>query len=298
MIQGSGARPAVFDYIDFRVFLNDFFRYSRRVRKSFSFRSFAKAAGYSSPSTIQMVIQGKRNLSPNGAEKTAAALGLNGAEKSYFLNLVAHNQSDNDLEKASQLKILRDVDADRQMGVLQEAQVNYFSRWYYLAIREMIGKPGFSENPAWLARQLNPPITVEEAKCALHDLLTLGIVKRGADGQLAINTRFVFSPEKLQSPLVSKLQQQMIQLSLQALDRLPKKERSLTAATLAVSAEGERQIRELIDQFQQQLVQIVSRSEGTSFRIMQLNLQLFPVSFRLTGEGEGSGEGGGNESAA
>ena len=59
----------------------------------FSYRSFARAAGFSSPNYLKLVIDGQRNLTAEMAARFAQACGLLGSAADYFCTLVAFNQA-------------------------------------------------------------------------------------------------------------------------------------------------------------------------------------------------------------
>lgn len=60
----------------------------------------------------------------------------------------------------------------------------YFEHWYIQPIREMVGMPGFRDDPTWIAAQLMPPIRGDQAAEAIETLLDLGFVARGPHGDL------------------------------------------------------------------------------------------------------------------
>src|SRR5262245_11343971 len=90
----------LFKYLDYRRFLKDYYTEQKAKRGSaFSFRSFARLAGLSSPNFLKLVMDGKRNLGPEGIKSFAKALKLGKEESSYFENLVHFNQSATDDER-------------------------------------------------------------------------------------------------------------------------------------------------------------------------------------------------------
>src|SRR5690349_5207588 len=66
----------VYEYLDYRAFLRDHYAAKKAASRAFSYRSFSKRAGVSSPNYLKLVIEGKRNLSGKMAERFALACGL------------------------------------------------------------------------------------------------------------------------------------------------------------------------------------------------------------------------------
>lgn len=99
----------VFNYIDYRHFLKDFYDYSKKINKKFSYRYFALKAGFSSSGFLHLVIDGKRNLSRKYIPRFAKAIGFNREERIYFDALVSFNQAEDAESKEFYGKFLQDL---------------------------------------------------------------------------------------------------------------------------------------------------------------------------------------------
>ena len=85
----------IVEYTDYRKFIQDY--YDERKRSSaFTWREFARDAGFTSPVYLKYVSEGKKNLSIGAAGSVANAMGLAGFESTYFVLMVsyAHAKSD------------------------------------------------------------------------------------------------------------------------------------------------------------------------------------------------------------
>ncbi|MBQ5463997.1 MAG: TIGR02147 family protein, partial [Fibrobacter sp.] len=90
-------KPIV-EYTDFRLYMRDFYEERKRC-SAFSWREFSKVAGFSSPSYMKVVCDGKSNLSRIGIERTGAAMGLSGFEMDYFREMVVFGQAESEDKK-------------------------------------------------------------------------------------------------------------------------------------------------------------------------------------------------------
>ncbi len=52
--------PNIFNYMDYREFLEDFYDEQKSANKAFSYQYFANKAGFKSKSFIKLVIDGKK----------------------------------------------------------------------------------------------------------------------------------------------------------------------------------------------------------------------------------------------
>ena len=75
------------EYIDYRKVIQDFYDEKKRA-SAFSWRDFAKSAGFSSAVFLKYVCEGKKNLSRSGAKAVALAMGLTGFDNAYFQVIV------------------------------------------------------------------------------------------------------------------------------------------------------------------------------------------------------------------
>ncbi|HEX2957692.1 MAG TPA: TIGR02147 family protein, partial [Chitinispirillaceae bacterium] len=71
-------QPNIFEYYDYREYLRDRVSYERERTPVFSNRYIVQKAGFKSPTALKHVIDGKRNLSLESANKFAGALKIEG----------------------------------------------------------------------------------------------------------------------------------------------------------------------------------------------------------------------------
>lgn len=122
---------SIYNYLDFRKFLKAKLDELRAEPSYFSYRSLNRKAGIKSASFWKLIIDGKRNLGPEGMRKVAKAFGLKSAERHFFFNLVQFNQAKSHAEKDQFFKKLTQNKTFSQVSALTEAQYALFSKWYY-----------------------------------------------------------------------------------------------------------------------------------------------------------------------
>src|SRR5689334_18628430 len=174
----------VFGYLDYRAFLRDHYTERKTHGRGFSFRAFAKAADLKSPNYLKLVMDGARNLTPQMAERFAAACGLRDESAAYFVDLVGFNQARTATERNAHYARLTSFRGWRKAHKLELQHAVYHSTWYMPAVRELAARADFREDPEWIARMLVPSIGKADASRALSTLLELGLLVRGEDGKL------------------------------------------------------------------------------------------------------------------
>lgn len=101
----------IFEYLDYRQFLKDWYEMMKSETTFFSYRYFAQKAGINSSGFLKLVIEGQRNLTDLTAEKFIHAIKLWGIEGDYFRSLVRYNQCRSNEEKMIYYKLLENYRA-------------------------------------------------------------------------------------------------------------------------------------------------------------------------------------------
>lgn len=276
--QRSRAPVDVFRYQDYRAFLAAF--YALKKGKGLSYRGFSAAVGLGAPNYLKLVIDGKRNLSPNMAERFAKACKLQGDSAEYFCLLVKLNQARNDAERNAHQEQLLRFERFRRAQPLELAQTDYHSTWYIPVVRELVACPGFKAEPRWIARALRPPITDTQAEHALEVLVRLGLVEQDAAGNYRQANRAVSTGAQASGLHIRNYHAEMMQRATAAMQLVPAPERFISSLTLSVSPRLHAEVMRRVHEFRAELVELCD-SEFAPTQIVQLNLQLFPVSHDL-----------------
>lgn len=92
--------PNLFEYGDFRRFLQDCYTERKRIDPTYSYKRLADSVGFGSPNYPKLVIDGERALTVSNIHRLAQALRLTPSETAYFETLVHLNQASTALEKS------------------------------------------------------------------------------------------------------------------------------------------------------------------------------------------------------
>lgn len=267
---------AIYEYVDYREYLSDWCTHEREVSSSFSSRNFSRAAGLASPSYLKMVMDGKRNISADTIPGFARALGLSADESRFFENLVHFNQARTHQAKDLYYHRLLRNRKFRDANHLSQERYEYFSKWYYAAIREMVALPGFREDAAWIAKRLKPSITKAEALSALELLERLGLLARDAEGRLSQSDSSVTTPDEVNSLAVVNFHNEMIERAQDSLTHTKGKDRNISSLTVAISKKKFNQIKERIHEFRKEIRALIGDGDQPE-DVYQLNFQLFSL---------------------
>ncbi len=285
---GGAAEPLIFNYLNYREFLRDFYQYKKSLNERYSYSVFSLKAGLKSPNTLALVISGSRNVTSNSVLAFARALGLDELETMYWEHLVAFNQARTETQKNYYLAKLAHSPLPRgTSGTSPIREIkdewDYFSGWHHAAIRELVLFKDFDEEPTVIARRFKGRITAEQARESLALLERLKFLVRDESGRLRQAERIVrFASrerEQIQTLMIRRFHRSTSELALQSLDQDDVSERDFSGLTLGVNADDVPKIKEKLTAFRKQLNQEFSQA-GTADHVLQINLQVIPVTGR------------------
>jgi uncharacterized protein (TIGR02147 family) len=275
-----GKQPDIFSYLDYRQFLGDMFAFMKETNPHFSYRYFSQKAGFASHNSFKLVMQGKRNLTLESTGKIGNGFGLKRQEMDYFENLVKFCQASNNEDKNRfyrRLMSLRKTESDVQRT--DKASYEYFSKWYYPAIRELSALGGGRMTPSEIAKMLVPGITHKETERALGLLEELNLISRDDNGTWKLTERAVTISPEVASMVIMNYHRQMIRLADESLERYNKENCSIYALTMSIDSRKIGAFQKRIESFQREIVELCS-DESECDQVIQLNLQMFPLSKR------------------
>ncbi|MDB5047068.1 MAG: hypothetical protein JWO30_139 [Fibrobacteres bacterium] len=267
--------PNIYRYDDFRIFLKDVFQYRKDQDGEYSYRKFAKDAGIANPGYLLDVIVGKRTLSENAVKKTAVAFELNEAETEFFRLLVDFGQSKKDGKRQ---EIYQDILYRRnrsRFARLSPSLVKYYQDFHYPLVYSALHAFDFRGDYESFGGVFDPPIAPGALKKYIRELCEWELVKQGPDGRYTVTEAFVEPPGTM-GALVRRLNREWILQAAESLFRHSPEERHVSTLLLSVSEETRKLLREQVETFRRQVLDLVAKDKGTPSGLMQLSLQYFP----------------------
>ena len=268
---------SIFEFIDYRQFLAEYYRAKKETSQFFSYRYFSQKIGLNSPSFLKAIIEGKRNLTRPMLERFCKAMNLNAKETLYFKNLVFFNQAKTSAEKQEYYIAIKSMVGGDKEAVLNTDQFEVFSNWYIPVIRELICLYNFNNDYQKLASVIEPPIQAFEAKEAVGLLLRLKMVAPRSDGSFRQVFPAMVASSSVTSLAVRSFIRTMLERSKEALDTIDKQVRHISGITMGISPETYDILTSEIEAFKDR-VKIIVNNDTKSSRIYQMTLSLFPVS--------------------
>lgn len=271
---------SIFEYMDYRDYLRSLFEKRKAEHPFYSYRLFSQKAGFKSPNFLKLVVDGKRNLTKESVFRVAKAFGLNKSESDYLENLVFLNQSKTLDEKNLYLsRILRyRVKCDPRL--LEASEYDYYSQWYNPAICELVTAVDFNDDFRKLGSTVIPAISATEAEKSVALLVKLGFIRKKENGSYERTAASFTTGPQVRSVAVANYHKAMMRLASESIERFAPGDRDITSVTVAVSGDTFQLIREKLQRLRRELLELVE-AERNPQRVVQVNLQLFPLSVEL-----------------
>ena len=271
------------EYNDYRRYMRDY--YEERKRTSyFSWREFAKLAGFSSSGYLKLVCDGKTRLRQDGALKVARAMELSGYRLEYFCMLVEFCDASDERSRVQVFSRMRTLMEENGVRVLGAEAFDYYRSWVNPVVRELAPMMSGAK-PSDIAKMCIPEVTAGEVRNSLELMVRANLLERRPDGTYVQMNKGLTGDPALLSASMKVMQKQVAQLAADAVDNVPAEERNISGFTLGISESAYRRLVEEIAAFRKRIKEIVSEDEGCN-RVYRLNLQLFPLSEKLKDKDE------------
>jgi uncharacterized protein (TIGR02147 family) len=236
-----------------------------RVRRnpSYSLRAFAKQLGIPA-SRVSDIINEKRPITANNARLIAHSLGLNAADKDFFLKSILEVKRKTKLQGSSQkLDYIQ----------IQDDIFSSISEWYHFAVLELTKVEGFRSDVRWISRRLGvSPHLIREA---IDRLVRLNMLVADKNGNFKMAKSFTTTHDIPSSALVAS-HKQSLELAIKSLSDTPVSLRDVSSITFAMNIKKIPEAKARIQKFRRQLTKHLE--SGPSNEVYNLNIQLVPVS--------------------
>ena len=267
---------SIYEYLDYRKYLKDYFAEQKESSSFFSFRYVEKRINVDA-SNLSKIVQGKRHISDLAFKPFVELLKLDEKESGYFNLLIKFSKSRSDSKRREFFEMLMNFNAITANRV-QESRYEFYQKWYYTAVLALLyffpAKYG-----EWrkIGQQLTPTITEDQAKEAVELLERLNFIKVSSNGNILHTDSIITSGEQYKSVILDSFQKQSIKLALDAMDRAKAEERYISTLSVTLSKESYQKIKAITAEYRKAVLKEVAESDKTD-RVYQINLQLFPLS--------------------
>jgi uncharacterized protein (TIGR02147 family) len=284
---------SIWGYTNYRGYLRDHYHFRKETLKSWSYRSFSKAAGFASPNVLKLVIEGERNIGPATVAQFIRGLGLKGPMAEYFEALVHMNQAKDDAEREKHLQKMTRLTPHANRRNLGIENLKYLSHWLHPVIRELVSLKEFHPDPYWISRRLRTTVAIKDITDAWTFLVEEGFVRKNAAGRYETADQMITSPDEISSLAIRNFHRQMLEQAHDALDSVAVTEREFGALVLKVPQGAMDALKVKLKTFRKELhewaLHAANESSGqeqqdhSAEHVIQVNIQMYPHTRKVGG---------------
>ncbi len=280
------ASPDLSRYLDYRIFLCDFFEFKKSQTKNdlrpYSYAMFSAAADIKSPNYLKMIIEGRRNLSAEMVGKFSQAMNLSKDEAIEFRMLVEFGHASDPSERNFLLKSIVQYRVQKKVksGEINLQLYQRFPNWVGWILYAMLDLKNFEFNIETLRKKLKGKASLEEIKSAFENLALTGKVKKDeSTGRWKKANQLSENFDELPVSLVRQLQAELMSLGLESLFHDEPQNREFGTLTLALTQVEFEDLRFQLRKLRKQVHKdnSIHRMSSEGEKVYQLNLELFPL---------------------
>lgn len=228
---------------------------------------------------MKLVIDGKRNLTNESNNKISKGFQLKKKEHDFFEKLVFMNQASSHEIRNFYYKQMLSVKEYTKANLIAKASYEYYSKWYYPAIREIVTFGNQKYTAATIATLLKPEITEKQAQDALNHLIELGMIKKDENGFWAQCEQHISTGPEVRSFIVAQYHREMLELAIDSIERFSSEEKDITSLTFSMDSQKLQELKQLLAGHRNQ-VRSKFVDDGPADQVFQLNIQLYPLTER------------------
>jgi uncharacterized protein (TIGR02147 family) len=266
----------IYDYFDYREYLNDAFGYSKMVDPEYSHRKFLADAQIPGSTYLLRVLKNERKLSQKYILNFNRAIKHTLSEAHFFELLVKFGNEKNIERKELYLKELLKIRSEKTPYSLEDKKLRYFERWYYPVIRDLVGLIDFGNDYNALGRMLIPPVKAEQIENAVAFLLENGFIKKRKNAAGYEPSEPILStPPTVNSTILSQFHKKNLELDIEAFENCTLSERSISSVVMSISNKTFEKLRLEIQEFRKRLIAI-AREDAEPDMVVRLGVQMVP----------------------
>ncbi len=272
----TSASPNLYQFTSYRAFLVEYLSMQKKRKPSFSLRNWCKQLGVKSPSTLNMILRGKRNPGPELVDLLVAYFGFSKNQKEYFEALVKLEKAKKDSSRSTRvMETLRSLHPENNFNLIDFDIFSVISNWYFYAIKEMSSREDFREDPEWISNQLFKRIPPKTAKEALSILLRTGLFKRDGRGFLQATNQQITTGADISHEGLKRFHEQMTELARESIRTVPIEYRDISSSTFNLDPQDLPAFKQELRKIRRELYLRFEKPKAKA--TYQLNFQLFPL---------------------
>lgn len=264
---------SVFNYMDVRQFLQDFYNEQKQSDKKFSYAIWASDLGFSNKTLLRLILQGKRQITAKSCEQFISSLKLDTKEAEYFETLIDFNQAPT--AAARQTAGSRLIQIQRKNYIREQVPIDpsVLQDVYGPVLLVAISSAEFALSKEDIAKIF--PLSMERIESLLDILLKNQLIEEKKGFYTALQSTFKIA-DHFGHQALRNFYTHWIRESVNAID-LPPETRRFRSLQLALTPQEFEEVTKTWNEYVTSLLSQVEKNTLTDRRVYMMNTALFPV---------------------
>lgn len=238
-------------------------------------RSFARDLGLY-PSTLSMILNEKKGLSPSRSLAVAVALRLPEWKISYFCDLVTAAHAKSPLARSEAKKRLGKAKLASPVRVLGREQTKVFASWVDMAILELTYLKNFKPSEPWIAKCLGVKEAVVQDGVAR--LFSAGLLRIDpVTGHWSDASALVSTTDGIPSESLRRFHRTVLKRAIRKLDNPDLEARVVKSVVFSTSSANLPRAREILNEAIGRIVALADERQAERDQVLCFSAQLFSL---------------------
>lgn len=270
--------PNIFQYIDFRKFLEDYYSMRKAFDQGFTHTFICYRLGQeNAKSYFNNIVKGRASVTSTFVDRFINLLELKSDEAKYFRALVNYNQTKSPQEKEFFFDQLVRLNSTPNKTVDRNAYL-FYKEWYHSAIRALLDIFDFKDDYKALASHVFPIITLKQARDSVTLLKRLELISQNRKGYWKPTDKVIVTGDFIKDAMVKQFQMKCLEHARSVLANGSNQAHRNITLTISLSDKAYQRMTDRLQQMKSEIRSIIHKDEDPASRVYHLNVNLFPMS--------------------
>ncbi len=264
----------IYEFLDYREYLKEYYEEKKAENFFFSFQHMGQRVDMDA-SYLAKIVSAQRHIPVKKIPAFVKLCELAGSKAEYFETLVFFCRAKSDKETKLHYENLIRLRAVKGY-TLTSIQYKFYSKWYYTAIRAMLGLSDYTDEYEDIAKRLDPPLRPLQVKQAVTFMLRSKIITRDENEILRPTNKHISSGKASDKQAIRTYQKEMMDMAGRSLNAHPKEIRDISTITVAINKTTITAVQKIIEECREAIRQCVDMDKDPD-TIYQVNFQVYPL---------------------
>lgn len=267
-------------FTDYRSYLIAHIQNKKKIQPKWTLGRWAQQLDLRSTSSISKVISGERLPGRRLTESLISYFEFSSSESEYFKDLIRFHKVKADPRLAlALLEKIGKENPNTTSKILNNETFIILSKWYGLALREMIQTNYFVADPKWLSKIFHFKVKASEISQCLKDLIHCRLIQLNAKGEYEVTCQRVVTENEISQEAIKNYHENSMDIAKQAVRLFAVENREFQASTFIMSSQNMKEAKNLIREFRSRFCKLLEETSGN--QLFQIQIQFFPLTQEL-----------------